>query len=202
MNIFWIEFPSDLASMARSLCDQHYSRMIYETCVLLCNAYYSTGESQTISGIYQKHYYNHPQCKYARENLAHFNLILKYLQELIISYAQHGGTSWGRERILFKQFAENPPSLPTGQISPPYLTFGNKSNPELDKKYKAIQAQYGVWDESKEVWTSSSWSVGVQAYRTYYNMKIFRGGKLPKWTKNQKPDWYNHTDICLNSKVT
>ena len=195
MNIFWIE--PYLYDMAKSLCDQHYSRMIYETCVILGNAYYSTDEQHLVPNIYRKHYYNHPQCRWARKNIVNYVHIVEYLRHLLDSYYQHGGKAWQKEKSFLNSFCENPPTLPVGKLTNPYLTFGNKDNLELDKKYKAIQAQYGTWNNEEKVWETNSWDIAIQAYRTYYRMKIFKEGKLPRWTKNQKPEWYLHTNISL-----
>ena len=195
MNIFWIE-PTT-SEMAKALCDQHRSRMIYETCVLLCNAYYSTKEEGTLPNIYRQHYYNHPQCKWTREGRLQFSLIRRYLDLLIQNYREQGGTKWNREFQLLEHFKSDPPKLPLTKVPSPYLTFGNISNPTLNAKYKALQAQYGTWNESLGVWATDSWETAVEAYRAYYKMKIFKGGVLPTWKHNDKPDWYVHTDLCI-----
>ncbi len=184
--------------MATSLCDQHYSRMIYETCVILNNAYYSTGQEDLVPNIYRKHYYNHPQCRWARTSTKTFAMTLRYLEELLESYVRHGGKAWLKEKEYITWYKGFPPTIPNqSTIPPPYLTFGNKDNYDLNQKYKAIQAQFGIWCPDKKVWTTDSWDTAIEAYRTYYRMKIFKGGYYPKWTHNTQPDWYIHTDIDL-----
>lgn len=195
MNIFWVD--RILRTCARSLCDQHRSRMIYEKCVILNNAYYSTDEIFLIKDIYKKHYYNHPQCRWARANLTNFETVRTYLSHLLEAYYESGGTKWQKEASFLKSYQENPPTLPKGSLLSSYLTFGNHNNLTLNRKYKAVQAQFGDWNPDLKVWETANFDVAVEAYRTYYKMKIFKGGVLPIWTHNTRPSWYVHTDVAL-----
>lgn len=198
MNFFIVEMPFSVEKMAFSLCDQHRSRMIYETCVILCNAYYSTGETNLIPDIYKKHYYNHPQCRFARKTIANFKLLRSYLKHLLRAYDSHGGRAWLREKQFYKLFVNSPPDLPEGSLTLPYLTFGNQSNLRLNKQYKALQSHYGQWYEDEQVWGVPDWQTAVKAYRTYYRLKKFKDGTIPIWKHNKKPDWYFPLEVAEN----
>ena len=207
MNIFFLD--SNPQQCADFLCDEHKYRMIYESCQLLCNAYYSTGQEKEIPSIYKKCYYNHPSSKWVRLSLANFNWLFKHVERLIDNYHKNTNENkWQRESQLLIQFLSVPPNLPeVSNITVPHLAFGatrwtsqipflNQVCDELyqglQKSYKHLQKDRGILNENNNCYIPQSVSAAVDAYRCYYRLKQFK--PCIKKTSLHKID-FNYEDI-------
>lgn len=201
MNIFAID--KDPWQAAMWLCDQHKGKMILESTQLICNAYHFTGQANLVKEIYRPAYAKHPSTTWVCLNAFNFAWLVRHLGALLDIYDTHGSdgskTKYMRVRTILNSMMESdPPDLPVlkRKPMPPFLAFGSEDK-EVNKKCKAIQAQFGTWNETLKVWESKTWENGVAAYRTYYNLKQFKNSKRPTWkNESMHPDWYVPIDIC------
>lgn len=201
MNIFFLDKDPKLA--AWWLCDKHATKMILETTQLISNAYHFTDQADLISDIYKVAYAKHPSSKWVIQNVHNFSWLITYLASLVDYYDNHlsdgSKKNYARVRTILNSILENdPPNLAhlgKNVATPPFLAFGSEDK-ELNKTYKKLQQQYGIWNEKLQVFESLTWENGVEAYRKYYRLKQFKNNKFPEWKKcpEKCPSWWKTTN--------
>lgn len=89
MNIFI--FNKDTTLNAQQHCDKHVVKQLLEYTQLLCSAYYFTGESNDIDGVYKLTHKNHPCSIWVRESLSNWKYLYSLAMELYEEYIHRYG---------------------------------------------------------------------------------------------------------------
>lgn len=198
MNVFFLDKHPERA--ANLLCDEHSNKMITESCQLLSSVYHMLDDPNK-DNVYKLAHKNHPSAKWARQSEKSFLWLARHTQQLIKNYDRRfGKPKFNRAREIVSLSLSSPPSLlPDVPVLPAFFAFGNPEFPELHAKYTALKPQFGFYDLDFDVWRSDDPDETVEAYKTYYKLKIFKQEKLPTWARNPNgsPSWYTHTDTCL-----
>lgn len=162
MNIFVLDSCPTLAAM--DLCDKHLSKMLLESCQLMCTAKNILDPNNKFEGQYRTTHANHPCAIWTRASTGNFRWLLDHAWSISLQYSaayekNHKSnevlkklTDWQSESDFYYYFGTNE-RTPHPQCMP---------------------------DEYKDQNT-------VQAYRNYY---IGSKARFAKWKNRPEPIWW------------
>lgn len=198
MNVFYLH--RNPKGAAAFLCDKHLIKMITESCQLLSTTYHILDDIHK-SDVYKPVHINHPSAKWTRYSSLTFAWLLEHTDYMIQEYDFRFDkkNKFQTARQVIQVCKNSPPKFSRNEFVPPFFAFGKPSNPPLHLKYNSLKPQFGFYDEKEKVWRCESKDQSVEAYRTYYKLKVFENDVLPSWNKNPYgvPPWYVHTDLCI-----
>lgn len=160
MNIFYLNTDPKLA--AADLCDKHLSKMLLESCQLMCTAKAKLEPEVMFEGQYKSTHANHPSAIWTRESYENFVWLLEHAEGISEQYTLaykkiHKSTS-----VLAQLRAwVKPEHFPkTGFVAPPQC---------MPEEFKTQDC--------------------VQAYRNYY---IGDKARFAKWKTRATPEWWKN----------
>ena len=162
MNIFVLE--DDPVIAASFLCDKHLSKMLLESCQLMCTAKNILDENTKFQGQYKSTHVNHPCSVWTRKSYYNFLWLLDHAKEISSQYKDTYGKNHKCNKIL-KQ-----------------LDFWIKSD-----LGKSCFAEIQPTDHPQCMPNIYKHKNVVTAYRNYY---IGDKAKFAKWKNRQKPFWW------------
>lgn len=167
MNIFSTDIDPVISAI--NLDDIRCNKMIIESAALLANAISHHGGQQSDLPIAKtsgqpfktKAWQNHPSCLWVKQNKSNYTWLYNHIVALIDEMKYRKGTTHSMTANLLI-LSKGVNFIPDGELT----QFANCT------PYKNIEDT-------------------IEAYKMTMVYKWEHDGKLPKWTKRSRPDWYN-----------
>lgn len=178
MNIFFLDEHPFTA--AKYHCDQHVSKMLIESCQILCTARHLVDKDTSLIP-YKKTQVDHPSMVWARKSVDNYHWVLTLAQNLLCEYEFRFNKKHGCEKVVDWLSEQKQPDLPNIGLTP--FEFG------FDVK-KHIGKPFGT---------------PVDSYRLYY--RVFKSdfkikGKAT-WTKRDIPEFMYEGEVVSHiNKLT
>lgn len=188
MNIF--VFDKDPELCARYHSDIHLSKMLIESCQLLCSVHHILGGHPEQAIPYKLTHKNHPCAKWVRESSANYKWLLHLAKELSLEYTYRKGCTHKSTEVVFWLINHTPnyKNLPSS-LTP----FVQVINEEL---YPDCVVEGDIYQSYKNY---------HRLYKQGFYRKI-RGTEDKKyypytWTKRDKPLFMNTNNLKMKIKV-
>lgn len=134
MNIFILD--DDLTTCAQYHNDNHLTKMLIETCQILCAVHHLSG-TRTGTIPYKKTHSNHPCTRWAFENIANYDWLLQLGYELEKERNYRGFNPSGKLLHVLNWCKNNKPNIKHGDITTPAQAMPDKyRQPDIIKAYQ------------------------------------------------------------------